>query len=743
MSFRKYILFIFSTVYTLTSFTTKLQAENVLSAASDSIQTHYLASKEITVTDSIINYGKIFLDRPYRYGSPGDTTFDCSGFTSYVYRNFGYNLQRSSAEQAQQFDTVGRTHLKTGDLVYFSGRHRSKHVGHVGIVVEAKEDGNFEFIHASVQKGVTISSSTEPYYSKRFIKANRVIGGNPLLASFPYLSPSKNSSTESDNTFPVTTSVKQSTKTIPAEYHRVKRGETLASIAEKFGLTAAELKSKNGIKGNKIKPKQSLKVKDEETYTVVEPVQVASTKSEITTTSTAIQKTESSTTIASHVVKKGESLFSISKLYNITVDELKKINNIINGSIRPGQEIKLSQPTVVPEKLDIAKAEPPVKTTTHKVISGESLSSISKMYNVPVDELKKLNNLTDGKIKPGQAVKVSQPTEVAANTTTETAKPVNTAKKITHKVTEGESLYLISKNYNVSIDELKKLNNLADGKIKPGQEIKVSLPAEVAANTTTEASKPASATKVTTHRVKNGESLYLIAKNYNVSIDDLKKINNLADGKIKPGQEIKVSMPAEVAANTTTEASKPASATKITTHKVKNGESLYLIAKKYNVSIDDLKKLNNLADGKIKPRQEIKVSQQIEAVEKVTEIAKTEAPANTVKHKVTKGESLFSIAKNNNISVDELKKLNNLTTNEIKFGQELAVNQSPEPTSNTNTKAEVETKPKSVHHKIKSGESYYSIAQKFGCTMNDLKEWNLKLGSKLKIGDMLVILIKK
>jgi len=677
MSFRKHILFIFSTVYTLTSFTTKLQAENVLPAASDSIQTHYLASKEITVTDSIINYGKIFLDRPYRYGSPGDIAFDCSGFTSYVYRNFGYNLQRSSAEQAQQFDTVGRTRLKTGDLVYFSGRHRSKHVGHVGIVVDAKEDGNFNFIHASVQKGVVISSSTEPYYSKRFIKANRVIGGNPLLAVIPSLSPNKNTNIEVDNTFPVTTPVKQSTKTIPAEYHRVKRGETLASIAEKFGLTAAELKQKNGIKGNKIKPKQNLKVKDEQIYTVVEPVQVASTKHEDTNTNTAVQKTEAPANVASHVVKKGESLFSISKLYNITVDELKKINNILTGSIRPGQELKLSQPIVAPEKPAIAKAEPTIKTTTHKVISGESLFSIAKMYSVSVDDLKKLNNLTDGKIKPGQDIKVSQLTEVAANTTTETAKSANATKKITHKVTEGESLYLIAKNYNVSIDELKKLNNLTDGKIKPGQEIKISQPTEVAANITTETAKPASATKTTTHKVKEGESLYLIAKNNNVSVDELKKLNNLTVGKIKPGQEIKVSQP-------------------------------------------------------------------IEIVEKPTEIAKAEAPANTVKHKVTKGESLFSIAKNNNISVDELKKLNNLTTNEIKFGQELAVTQSTEATNNiSNTKAEAETKSKSIHHKIKSGESYYSIAQKFGCTMNDLKEWNRKLGSKLKIGDVLVVLTKR
>jgi LysM repeat protein len=673
MSFQKHTLFIFSTFLLIANFTSKLHAETLQSSVSDSIQTHYLASKQIPVTDSIINYGKMFLDKPYRYGSPGTESFDCSGFTSYVYRNFGYNLQRSSAEQAQQFDTVGRTRLKTGDLVFFSGSRRSKHVGHVGIVVTAKEDGNFDFIHASVQKGVTISSSTESYYSRRYIKANRVIAGNALLAVVPGFTPSPNISTQVDNTFPVTTAVKQSTKTIAAQYHRVKRGETLSSIADKFGLSVAELKRKNGIRGSKINLKQNLKVKDEETYTVVEPVQLATNKPVDTQKNNTTTKAEAPATVASHIVKKGESLFSISKVYNMSVDELKKINNMLTGSIRPGQELKLNQLTAITEKPTITNTEPtPVKATTHKVISGESLFNIAKLYNVSVDDLKKLNNITDGKIKPGQEIKIAQPSETLASTQ-ESVKTVSAAKTITHKVKKGESLFMIAQNYNVSVDELKKLNNLTVGKIKPGQTIKIHQPTETIASTT-EPTKPVSTAKTITHKVKSGESLFLIAKNYNVSVDDLKKLNNLTDGKIKPGQEIKVGQVTEIADNT-------------------------------------------------------------------AEASKTEIAVKTVKHKVTKGESLFSIAKDNNVTIEELKKTNNLSTNEIKFGQELEIKQGTGLIDNSKTKAEAKTG--SIHHKIKSGESYYSIAQKFGCSMNELKEWNGKLGSKLKIGDVLVILQKR
>ena len=66
----------------------------------DSIRVNFFASNERAVNDSVVNFGKMFLKTPYHYGSPGISSFDCSGFTSHVYRNFGYNLERSSADQA-------------------------------------------------------------------------------------------------------------------------------------------------------------------------------------------------------------------------------------------------------------------------------------------------------------------------------------------------------------------------------------------------------------------------------------------------------------------------------------------------------------------------------------------------------------------------------------------------------------------------------------------------------------------
>ncbi|HZK69395.1 MAG TPA: NlpC/P60 family protein, partial [Paludibacter sp.] len=132
MQFLKPFLLLFS-LFFLLSFSGAIERKEPV-AISDTLHINYLSPGKVPLTDSIVNFGKVFLNTPYHFGSPGTSSFDCSGFTSYVYRNFGYNLKRSSAEQAEQFDTVQPEELKTGDLVYFSGRSHSKRVGHVGIV---------------------------------------------------------------------------------------------------------------------------------------------------------------------------------------------------------------------------------------------------------------------------------------------------------------------------------------------------------------------------------------------------------------------------------------------------------------------------------------------------------------------------------------------------------------------------------------------------------------------------------
>ena len=124
----------------------------------------------------LLNFAFQFKGVPYRYGQASPRGFDCSGFTSYVFKRFGFSLDRTSRGQVNDGRSIARHELKPGDLVFFNGRARGgKRVGHVGIVTEVHNDNNFKFIHASCHKGITESNSTETYYQSRYVGACRVI----------------------------------------------------------------------------------------------------------------------------------------------------------------------------------------------------------------------------------------------------------------------------------------------------------------------------------------------------------------------------------------------------------------------------------------------------------------------------------------------------------------------------------------------------------------------------------------
>jgi cell wall-associated NlpC family hydrolase len=138
-----------------------------------------LVADSISPVQHIIDFSKQFLGMPYRRGSKGPKTFDCSGFTSFVFENFGYHLSPSCVSQVKQGEQVAKEALKTGDLIFFKGRNaESSRVGHVGIVLSNDEKGNVMFIHAC-RRGVRIDElNKSAYYKPRYVTGLRVLGEN-------------------------------------------------------------------------------------------------------------------------------------------------------------------------------------------------------------------------------------------------------------------------------------------------------------------------------------------------------------------------------------------------------------------------------------------------------------------------------------------------------------------------------------------------------------------------------------
>lgn len=117
-------------------------------------------------SSQVANYAYNFLGRPYVYGANGPNAFDCSGFTSYVYRHFGVSLPRTARSQFSAGSAVSRNNLAPGDLVFFN---TVGYLGHVGLYI-----GGGDFIHAASSGRVKISSLNEGYYRTRYAGARRV-----------------------------------------------------------------------------------------------------------------------------------------------------------------------------------------------------------------------------------------------------------------------------------------------------------------------------------------------------------------------------------------------------------------------------------------------------------------------------------------------------------------------------------------------------------------------------------------
>lgn len=141
----------------------------------EQMQQSQLCVDDYEQISQLLDYASQFKGTRYRSGSSSPKGFDCSGFTSFVFKKFGYDLNRSSSSQVNNGTPVAKNELQPGDLVFFNGRAVGKRVGHVGIVTEVKDNGTFEFIHSSNSRGVVVSSSEEPYYKRRYVGANRVI----------------------------------------------------------------------------------------------------------------------------------------------------------------------------------------------------------------------------------------------------------------------------------------------------------------------------------------------------------------------------------------------------------------------------------------------------------------------------------------------------------------------------------------------------------------------------------------
>jgi membrane-bound lytic murein transglycosylase D len=350
------------------------------------------------------------------------------------------------------------------------------------------------------------------------------------------------------------------------KYHKVRIGDSLSEISDKYGITMAELKRWNHLRSNKAPMGRRLKIITKEavasqdkkvtkpdTTSVKESTAIASNPAKIFKEEKVISYKD---VVKYHKVKRGDNLGEISDKYGVSVAELKKWNKLRNNNLMTGDNLKIIKNervvTTVRKEIKADKNATETAVTSneptenpsdfYEVQKGDNLFSIAKKFNVSLEDLKKWNNLNDSNVEQGSKLAFVNNDEEPAKEST-----YKTELKITeHIIDRGETLGSIARKYDVSISDIKDWNKIEDSNIQLGAKLIVGKKYVVSTDTKNTQTKKENIAvndrdEVKLYYVKKGDSLFSIAKKYpGVSISDLKKWNGIKNERLKAGMKLKI-----------------------------------------------------------------------------------------------------------------------------------------------------------------------------------------------------------
>lgn len=269
-------------------------------------------------------------------------------------------------------------------------------------------------------------------------------------------------------------------------YHKVRRGDNLSEIAAKYDVSVASIKKWNRLRSNVVPLGKSLKIVTTEAVAVRSPKPKEVTKDIASAEPKEIRAVKSdsiATTRLSqvYVVQSGDNLGSIARRFNVSVEDIKKWNNLTDNTVKLDSKLTVAQLMTSEEDAD-QNEEPQVKTRDYVVAKGDNLSAIAKRFHISLDELKEMNDLSDNNVLVGSKLKVpgsDTDTELVAEASAKSKKAKLAAaekKKAEHYlVKKGDSLFSIAKKYpGITVSDIKKWNGISGSNLKPGMKLKVS-----------------------------------------------------------------------------------------------------------------------------------------------------------------------------------------------------------------------------------------------------------------------------
>ena len=410
-----------------------------------------------------------------------------------------------------------------------------------------------------------------------------------------------------------------------------------------------------------------------------------------------------------HTVERGEILLSIANQYGVTVEELRVWNGLVTDMIFVGDVLVVDGTAVSATTSAVGGSSSASAAGAHTVGPGDTLSGIAARYGVSVDQLRAWNGLTSDWLFVGNVLAVNANSTAVTNVTTPYYVPTTSTSGY-HTVSPGETLETIANAYGVSVYDLYAWNGLGSDWLFVGDVLSVNGYASGAYSSNVSYYTPTVNPKGN-YTVVSGDNLHDLAIRYGTTVNEIMAINGLYSTYLNVGDVLEIPGAGQAGSETrlgTTDGEKTTETDKEEAekeekkdlpegvkaiHKVVEGDNLFRIANRYNVTVFNLRNWNNLAeDATIQVGDELDIR---------------EAAYEPKKHKVIEGETLVSIAETYETTTDLLREWNELTNDEVEVGKEIIV-----------------SNPKPLLHDVQTGETIISLATKYGVSEADLREWN-------------------
>lgn len=319
---------------------------------------------------------------------------------------------------------------------------------------------------------------------------------------------------------------------VAGDWYQVRSGDTLSGIAQRFAISLTQLRQLNKLKDDRIQVGQKLRLRTEKSTSIPTAITVQDKL---------------------YTVRAGDNLSRIAQAHRVGVRDLKKWNNLSRDAIQVGQQLRVT----APPKQPVAAGEEG-ELQHYKVQRGDTLSEIALRFDIALDLLRRINGLKSDAIQPEQKLRLRP----------------SALDEAVHVVQSGETLSAIALRYKIELKTLRQLNEIDGDRILVGQKLRL---------------RQASSA---VHIVERGDALWEIARAYSMSVEQLKELNALSGNRIYPGQELKLSAD---------------SAPRYALYTVRAGDYLGEIARLHQMSVSELRQLNELKGSVIHPGDQLKV----------------------------------------------------------------------------------------------------------------------------------------